>query len=69
MLPFDASFNVNNKSGDSKKLPRFPVIFSEPCSTANSITYLYFCTLGGLTNPRCATMTNHGYTTYHLLSY
>lgn len=50
-------------------------MYTEPASQANAITYLYFCTLGGLTNPRCrkvmrvdgrGTFTHY---TYHLLSY
>lgn len=41
------------------------------CNTANQITYLYFCTLGGLTNPSCRKrMHQNGsyvYYTYHLI--
>lgn len=37
---------------------------------SNEITYLYFCTLGGLANPRCRkvmrTNGTHVYFTYHL---
>ena len=40
-----------------------------PCSVSNQITYLYFCTLGGLSNPRCAVVTKQdGSRTYHLIS-
>lgn len=49
------------------------IYLSEPCSTANQITYLYFCTLGGLTNPRATKVEHHNgshvYFTYHYLSY
>ncbi|MCK9513680.1 MAG: hypothetical protein M0R28_20985 [Pigmentiphaga sp.] len=41
-------------------------------SSANQITYLYFCTLGGLANPKCAKIArrngSHIYFTYHLIS-
>ena len=37
---------------------------------ADQITYLYFCTLGGLANPKCFKMLrrngSHIYFTYHL---
>ena len=42
----------------------------QPASTANQITYLYFCTLGGLSNPKCTKVERHNgsqiYFTYHL---
>lgn len=48
-------------------------MFTEPCSAANQITYLFFCTLGGLSNPRCSKVLrrngSHCYETYHLLRY
>ncbi len=38
----------------------------------NQITYLYFCTLGGLSHPRCRKAHrqngNHTYFTYHLIT-
>jgi len=41
-------------------------------TSANQITYLYFCTLGGLSNPRCGKRHRQNgsyiYFTYHLLS-
>jgi hypothetical protein len=41
-------------------------------SRSNAITYLYFCTLGGLSNPRVAKIERHNgshvYYTYHLLT-
>jgi hypothetical protein len=40
-----------------------------PAATSNQITYNYFCTLGGLTNPVCAKVQKqngtHIYFTYH----
>ena len=42
-----------------------------PASTSNQITYLYFCTLGGLSNPNVQKVErrngSHVYYTYHLL--
>lgn len=42
-----------------------------PASRSNAITYLYFCTLGGLSNPRTQKVTRHNgthtYFTYHLI--
>jgi hypothetical protein len=39
-------------------------------TSANQITYLYFCTLGGLSNPKCGKRLrqngSHIYFTYHL---
>ena len=39
-------------------------------STANQITYKYFCQLGGLSNPHCQKVEHrngsHVYYTYHL---
>ena len=41
-----------------------------PCKSSNQITYLYFCTLGGLANPKCRKLQHHNgtyvYYTYHL---
>jgi hypothetical protein len=41
------------------------------CSSANQITYLYFCTLGGLRHPRTQKVERHNgrhtYFTYHLV--
>lgn len=52
---------------------RPPMYFSEPATRANQITYLYFCTLGGLSNPRTCKVARHNgthiYFTYHLLRY
>ncbi len=46
---------------------------TSPANQANQITYLYFCTLGGLTNPRLQKIERHNgtytYFTYHFLSY
>jgi hypothetical protein len=43
----------------------------EAATTANQITYLYFCTLGGLSHPRCRKVMrangSHIYFTYHLV--
>lgn len=40
-------------------------------SRSNQITYLYFCTLGGLSSPRVQKVTRHNgsytYFTYHLV--
>lgn len=40
-------------------------------SRSNQITYMYFCTLGGLANPRVQKLARHNgthlYYTYHLL--
>ncbi len=48
-------------------------MYTEPCSTANQITYCYFCTLGGLSNPRCQKLQKqngtHIYFTYHYSRY
>jgi len=45
----------------------------EPATTTNQITYLYFCTLGGLSNPKCQkirrTNGTYIYFTYHLIRY
>ena len=45
-------------------------IIVTPCSCKNQITYMYFCTLGGLSNPRCSKVEKrngtHVYYTYHL---
>jgi len=45
----------------------------ESLSNANQITYLYFCTLGGLSNSKCAKRLrqngSYTYFTYHLCSY
>lgn len=42
-----------------------------PASRSNQITYLYFCTLGGLANPNVQKVQRHNgshvYYTYHLL--
>lgn len=44
----------------------------EPLTSANRITYLYFCTLGGLSHPRTAKLEHvdgrgqHLHYTYHL---
>jgi hypothetical protein len=39
-------------------------------TSANQITYLYFCTLGGLSNPKCGKRQRQNgsyiYFTYHL---
>ncbi len=39
---------------------------------SNAITYLYFCTLGGLANPRVCKVEHHNgshvYYTYHLIT-
>lgn len=39
----------------------------------SQITYLYFCTLGGLANPKCRKVLRHNgsytYFTYHLGNY
>lgn len=44
--------------------------YTESCGLHNQITYLYFCTLGGLTNPTCVKIMRqngtHIYFTYHL---
>lgn len=43
----------------------------QPMTSANQINYLYFCTLGGLSNPRCGKRLRHNgthtYYTYHLI--
>ena len=40
-----------------------------PACCSNQITYLYFCTLGGLSNPKCRKVQHnngaHVYFTYH----
>jgi hypothetical protein len=45
----------------------------QPCNSENQITYLYFCTLGGLNHPRTAKILrrngSHTYFTYHLREY
>lgn len=30
------------------------MLYHESIDSRNQVTYLYFCTLGGLSNPRCA---------------
>lgn len=48
-------------------------MFTEPATRENQCTYLYFCTLGGLANPRCSkVMRRNGtyiYFTYHYARY
>lgn len=48
-------------------------MFTEPCTLANQCTYLYFCTLGGLTHPRMRKIErrngSYAYFTYHYLRY
>lgn len=43
-----------------------------PATTSNQITYAYFCTLGGLSNPCVQKVQRHNgthiYETYHLLT-
>jgi hypothetical protein len=43
-----------------------------PATRSNAITYLYFCTLGGLSNPNVCKVEHrngtHVYYTYHLIS-
>lgn len=43
---------------------------TQPCTTANQITYEYFCVLGGLSHPAVAKIQRqngtHIYYTYHL---
>lgn len=43
-----------------------------PATLSNQITYLYFCTLGGLSNPNVCKVRRkngtHRYETYHLIS-
>ena len=43
-----------------------------PATRSNAITYLYFCTLGGLSNPNVCKVERHNgthtYFTYHLIS-
>ena len=43
-----------------------------PANHSNAITYLYFCTLGGLSNPKCQKVEHRNgsyvYHTYHLIS-
>lgn len=43
-----------------------------PASQSNQISYLYFCTLGGLQDPRCSKIEHRNgtyiYYTYHLIS-
>lgn len=43
-----------------------------PATRSNQITYLYFCTLGGLSNPGVTAVQRHNgtynYVTYHLIS-
>ena len=42
-----------------------------PATTSNQITYKYFCTRGGLADPRCEKVLHrngsHTYYTYHLI--
>ena len=48
-------------------------MYTEPCSSANQITYEYFCVLGGLNNPRARKIQRMNgtqvYFTYHFLHY
>jgi len=48
-------------------------VYTEPCSSANAISYKTFCQLGALLNPKLRRMGRqngtHVYSTYHLLSY
>ena len=48
-------------------------MLTESCTKDNQITYLYFCTLGGLAHPRCAKQEHrngsHVYHTYYLRRY
>ena len=45
----------------------------EPCTHENAITYLYYCTLGGLSHPKCAKVEHRNgtfiYHTYHYRRY
>jgi hypothetical protein len=49
------------------------MLYVEPCTTANQITYEYFCVLGGLSDDRARKIQRqngtHVYFTYHYLHY
>jgi hypothetical protein len=48
-------------------------MYSEPCTTSNQVTYLFFCTLKGLEHPQMRKVQrqngSHIYFTYHYLTY
>lgn len=50
--------------------PEGQLMYTEPCTAANQITYLFFCTLKGLEHPRMRKIQRQdGNFAYHYLRY